>query len=390
LYAWFAAHLTKLGDEAGALRLIEADAFTVLAYGDAAVFDTTARRTIFTNLGQNDPYFRTSEVGVTAVGGLAGEDLADDFAAALTGPSDGTHRLLIVFDALISGPSVASLRPLLRVIALDAARPEWQRRRAVESYLNGANDPVSTRRELFDALSGEAISTAREALRAQLAEGFPRGILKVADVKSVLADYQRSPEDNMVGRLYGLQRRLETEPIAELFDEPTGSWLPKAPDRRHSIEIEHVLDYALAGAIKRSSDLSAARLRRWTDNVRVNVWSRLEIQTAKALAAWLDEDKGREAAFFDAMLAEDDPTNEPWIVTRNYMVTTGRRLSAAVLRHVLAKAEGSTAKAEKMRLLAIGVSIALDPKMDIEAYWEPITASLASPVARRCLRSSQR
>jgi hypothetical protein len=32
LYAWFAAHLAKFGDEAGALRLIEADAVTVLAY----------------------------------------------------------------------------------------------------------------------------------------------------------------------------------------------------------------------------------------------------------------------------------------------------------------------------------------------------------------------
>ena len=31
LYAWFAAHLAKLGDEDGAMRLIEADAVTVLA-----------------------------------------------------------------------------------------------------------------------------------------------------------------------------------------------------------------------------------------------------------------------------------------------------------------------------------------------------------------------
>jgi hypothetical protein len=173
LYAWFTAHLAKFGDGAGALRLIEADAFTVLAYGDAAVFDTTARRAIFANLGLNDPYFRTSAVGVTAVGGLAGEDLADDFATALTAPSDGTHRLAIVFESLTSGPPVLSLRPLLRDVALDAARPEWQRRRAIEAYLNGANDPVNTRRELFDALSGEAISTAREALRAHLAAELP-------------------------------------------------------------------------------------------------------------------------------------------------------------------------------------------------------------------------
>ena len=50
LYAWLAAHLAMLGDEAGAMRLIETDAVTVLFYGDAAVFTTQARRTILANL----------------------------------------------------------------------------------------------------------------------------------------------------------------------------------------------------------------------------------------------------------------------------------------------------------------------------------------------------
>src|SRR5947207_7242341 len=58
VYAWFAAHLTKVGDHAGGLRLIENDAVSVLAYGDAAVFDTPARRAILANLSQGDPYFR--------------------------------------------------------------------------------------------------------------------------------------------------------------------------------------------------------------------------------------------------------------------------------------------------------------------------------------------
>src|SRR5205823_2378094 len=96
LYAWLAAHLAVLGDEAGAIHMIKADAVTVLAYGDAAVFSTPARRIILANLDRNDPYFRASAVGVTAVGGLAGEDLASDFTAVLTGPSDGTHRLSTV------------------------------------------------------------------------------------------------------------------------------------------------------------------------------------------------------------------------------------------------------------------------------------------------------
>jgi len=46
VYAWFAAHLATMGDAGAGLHLIEADAGTVLTYGDAAVFDTPARRAI--------------------------------------------------------------------------------------------------------------------------------------------------------------------------------------------------------------------------------------------------------------------------------------------------------------------------------------------------------
>ena len=370
LYAWFTARLAKLGDTAGVMRLIEIDAVTVLIYGDAAVFDTTARRSLLVNLDRNDPYFRASEIEVAAVGGLAGEDLADDFTAALTGPSDGTHRLLTVLEALTGGPPVLSLRPLLRAFALDAARPEWMRRRAMEAYLNGANDPAIARRELFDALAGKPISLAREALRAQQAALLPTGALKVADVKSVLADFRRLPEDNMVGRLSALQRRLENDPLPELFDNSTGGWLITTSDRRHKIEVDHLLDYALAGAIKGTPDLSAAQLWRWTVNVRDHATSTLKDQTAKALAAWLNVDEGREVALFNAMLAEDDPTSGPWLVTNRYIWTTRWHPSAAIIRHALAKARVSSTHREKKRLFSIAVDIARRPAADIEAYWE--------------------
>jgi hypothetical protein len=126
---------------------------------------------------------------------FAGEDLAEDFIAILTDPADGTHRLMTVFEALTVGRPVLSLRPLLRSIALDGSRPEWQRRRAVESYLNGVDEPARLRRELFDELADEPASAAREAIRAQLADRFAPGALTVADVRSVLADYRRSTPD---------------------------------------------------------------------------------------------------------------------------------------------------------------------------------------------------
>ena len=174
---------------------------------------------------------------------------------------------MTVFEALTVGRPVLSLRPLLRSMALDASRLEWQRRGAIEAYFNGVDEPVRLRGEVFDELASEPSSAAREAIRAQLAGHFAPGDLAVADVRSVLADYRRSAPDNMMGRLYSLLKRLESEPMPELFDDPIASWLPASNDhdreRDHRIEISHLLDHALASAIQSSPELSASRLWRW-------------------------------------------------------------------------------------------------------------------------------
>jgi hypothetical protein len=368
LFAWFAAHLAVAGDTGPALRLITADPVTVLSYGDAAVFETSARRALLSNLGQLDPYFRASEVGATAVGGLAGEDLTEDFTAILTDITDGTHRLMTVFEALTVGRPVVSLRPLLRSVALDASRPEWQRHRAIEAYLNGADEPMRLRRELFDELASEPASAAREAIRAQLAGHFAPGALTVADVRSVLADYRRSAPDNVMGRLYSLLKRLESEPMPELFDDPIASWLPPRNDRDrdHGIEISHLLDHALAHAMRGAVGLSASTLWRWVANVRRESWSELKDETVKALTGWLDQGPEREVALFDEILGADDGLGGPWLVGNKYITTTRRLPSDAIVQHLLARV--STNAPGRDRLLAIAVEIAVDGR-HFASYW---------------------
>lgn len=132
LYAWFAAHLAQRGNVAGAKRLIEKDAGTILAYGDASAFDTEGRCEMLENLDRDDPFFRSSERSNTAFGGLAGEDLADEFQTNLTTPPN-SQRFLTVLDALRSGTPVASIRPFLRQMTLDPSRPDWHRWRAADA-----------------------------------------------------------------------------------------------------------------------------------------------------------------------------------------------------------------------------------------------------------------
>jgi hypothetical protein len=384
LYAWLAAHLAELGDEAGAMRLIEADAATVLAYGDAAIYATPARRTILANLDRNEPYFRASAVGVTAVGGLAGEDLASDFAAVLTRPGDGTHRLSTVLDALTSGRPVASIRPLLRTVALDPARPDWQRRGAADAWLNGADDPTGAQRALFYDLADEPVSAGREALRAHLAAALPSSALSIADIESLIADFRRIPDDHTVGRLWRLRQRLETEPRPELFDHPSNTLLPR--ETSGSFEGDDLLDHALAAAIRKTADLTAARLWRWTVNVRDYATSNLSTETAKAVSAWIDERQGRDVELFDAILAEDRQASGPWLVSNIYAITFGRRPSTAIIRHVLAKAAAAPTKAAAKRLLEIAVAIAHQPDADAEAYWETHDRVAGQPGCKRLLK----
>jgi hypothetical protein len=194
----------------------------------------------------------------------------------------------------------------------------------------------------------------------------------------------RVPEDNMMGRLSALQRRLEAEPLPELFDAPIKTWLPATPGRGHGIEIEHLLDHALASAIKGGAMLPATRLWQWTKNVRDYAWSRLGDQTAAALAGWLDETDGREAAFFDAILAEDDPTKPPSTIGYHYAITTRRDSSAAVIGHLLTRAAANSARAGKRRLLALAVDLAR--RSESEAYWEAYDRVDREPGCKRLLK----
>jgi hypothetical protein len=386
LYAWFAAHLARLGDEAGASRLIEGDAATVLAYGDAAVFSTPERRAILANLDRNDPYFRASEVGITAVGGLSGEDLADDFKAVLTSPSDGTHRMLTVLEALTSGVPVLSVRPLLRSIALDATRPDWQRWRAADAWLNGAADVLQARRELFDALATEPVSTAREALRAHLAAALPPEALSLADIKSVVADFERSQGDSTIMSLFGLRQKLEAEPRPELFDEPVDAWRPTQDWRRRTIEVDDLLDHVLAASIRRNPDLRGDRIWRWVVNIREYEWSGLGKEAANALREWLDGYPSRDVELFHAILAEDNLEHGPWVVGNTYIATTGLRPSAAIIRDLLARAAADEDKATSRRLLAIAVAIARHPEAELDAYWETYDRVSAQPGCKALLK----
>ncbi|WP_429325780.1 hypothetical protein [Paraburkholderia sp. GAS348] len=372
LYAWLAAHLSILEDVVGADRMIEADALSVLAYGDVSVFPIAAQRSVLLSLGKDDPYFRASDdwlnTDIVAFGSLANEELAEDFATILNGREDDGHLLVTVFEVLSSGRPVVSLRPLLRDLALNSARPEWQRIRAVKALLNGC-DTSTGRLELIDALAPEASSLSKEKVRIELAVGLPPASLDAAVVKSILSSFEESPEDNTVGHLIGLRRRLESDPIWEFFDEPVSSWRSKSECRPRAGEVDEFLDQMLAAILKSSTCLGAEQIWGWLGNINESKWFVQKTDGRDALRTWLVADDGRHVELFKAILADDDPSEGPWVVGNLYRHLTGCPPAEPIVREVMSQAREAESEDVRHRLLSIVVEIARNGAATSDCYW---------------------
>jgi hypothetical protein len=368
LFAWFAAHLAKLGDRAGAIRLIEKDATTVMSYGDAAVFDTECRRAIFHHLDRETPNFRSHESGSTSAAGLAGEDLAEDFAQVLRGPMDGSQRMYTVLDALTVGVPVPSLKPLLREMALDVERADWVRRRAANAWLNGHPQPAQGRRELFDALATEPVSEAREVVRLELVREALEPALTTTDVKSLISAYRDSPRSITVGRMMWLKAELQKRPRPELFDTPVKAWLRENSGADYQYEINEVLDEALAAVIRDAGgDLTAARLLGWLKNASWYGFPRPEKETQTAVREWIGEEVGREV---DLLLTIKDglpPDDRMLRTVIDYQYVTGRSPSPVVVDRLLSLAVDNSDASVK--LLDIAFYCVRNSNLEIDLYW---------------------
>lgn len=368
LFAWLAAHLAKLGDEDGAARLIERDAATVLAYGDASVFSAELRRKILELLDLDDPYFRFSEVGLTAMGGLAGEDIASDFEQVLSSPSEAPHKVSTVLDALKYGRPVHSLRPFLRQAALSGARGYWFCREAMDASLNGAETPNEDRRALFDELDARPSSEARAVLRIELAAALPVDMIATEEIRRVIADYEECPTEQFVlGRLYALEKRLIDSPRPELFDQRVARStpaFPDTPDEEHEPyhdkrrEVYRMMNKVLDGQVRRLSDVDPSRMYRWLRNLQQEDPDYYDHHHPKALGEWLDAAPERELGLLDCISDEAPSDATAFDVALTFRRLTQRLPSTSVVPKLVDRAESKNDPAQKLRALEFAIEIA--------------------------------
>lgn len=355
LFAWFTAHLSRLNDHAGALALIEVDAATVLAYGDAAIFRTDERRTILHNLDREDPYFLSSRSGSTVLGGLAGEDLIQDFVEILD-TNKSSHLQVTVLEALRDGTPLPAMQTKLREIILDDRRPIWQRDRASDAWVKLAPDRSERRLLLYQDLESTPVSYDQIQLRAGLLADLSTAVVSPDSIRKLLTDLNDLPaketDTHHMGALLALLTELKKHPRADYFDGP--SIAPPGKDRGLKSEVRHFLQRTLASAILSFLDISAERLWGWLRAIREYEWDRLDDDLAGAVAAWIERDPDRrELELFDAIADKVDPRDGAWVISNHYIPTARRAPSQGLLEALLRRAQSEPDEDTRRRRLEI-------------------------------------
>ncbi|RWC39820.1 hypothetical protein [Mesorhizobium sp.] len=367
LYAWFAAHLHQSGDDQGALRLIERDAATVLAYGDAAAFDTAGRKAILVNLDREDPYFLASQDEATVLGGLAGEDLVATFADILDDDTR-SHVQRTVMQALSDGPTVTGIQGKLGDIVLDPHRPLWLRERAAEVHVKSAADPAAMWRSLMDELASQALAAGQVMLRAALMANARGDELEASDIRRLLADFAAlptDPDDDDIedrGALTSLAWALRSAGPRNLFDTPIAA--NAGVPRRQRSQIRSFIDQALASTILRNPAVSADRLWRWVSNAREHVWDMLDSSVVEAIQGWIDRDPDQcETDLFLAVAATDTEHDRPWVIVNHFSSTVRRRPTSTLIEGLLELAGQETQRQPRQRLLRLAAYAARSPAL---------------------------
>ena len=172
LAAWLAAHSREARTE-----IIERDPLGMILYGDVFGFTTSDKRQVLKCL-QAETVRNPWLVGDTnldsPMGYLAGPDLEDDFRQALADPArDDAHQsfVLLVVQAIRSGPSSPTLAEPLMAIVRDDSRPMDSRCTALEAYVRATQgDPqvAAALRALLNEVYAGVVATQNDDLLGTL------------------------------------------------------------------------------------------------------------------------------------------------------------------------------------------------------------------------------
>jgi hypothetical protein len=262
LHAWLPVFLPEHAD-----RLIEADAYGVLTYGDAGSLTPSSRRYLLDALGrlsQIDPWFRSGRWQSPAIGALARPDMVESFRAVLRSRTANFGIRSVVVDALAAGAPLPALKDDLAAVLERHESPFAERVHAMVALLRlGPEGKAIVARVGRDRLGLEGNSLRlRSEIAAQLyGEGFGP-----EDVAVLMGDTLRSEDDVMTGTLWSISSRVPDADIPAILDrfEPIEREQDSPMERGNAWEVPSTFERFLFRALQQpESQIDAATAWKW-------------------------------------------------------------------------------------------------------------------------------
>ena len=259
LHAWLAVHLPEYAE-----RLIDADPYGILTYGDAASLSRTLCAHLIRALGRlshTDPWFRAGNYGSPAIASLAREDMIDEFRAVLGPPASGFGVRGIIVEAAALGTPLPALRDDLAGVLKTATLPYAERLYALIALLRLGDDGKASVRHAFQTVFGADLASLR--LRSEAIGRLYGDPFGPVDVAKLVDDVASSAVEVDVGVLWNFHLRL---PLADLPAILDSTQLPVSQanmERRNVREIARFFRDALLRALEAPDVVDPARLLAW-------------------------------------------------------------------------------------------------------------------------------
>jgi predicted NACHT family NTPase len=233
LHAWLSVHLPEHAD-----RLIDADPYGVLTYGDAASLTRSACELLIgalAQLSQTDPWFRSENFESPAIGALSRADMVGAFRAVMHSAEAGFGVRSIVVEALEAGAPQPALKEDLAAVLERTGATYRERAHALGALLRMGKDGEDAVVDAYRCRLGGDADGLR--LRTEIVfklYGRPFGVDEVAGLlNTILA----SDEELVSGALWFLSDVMPPRDIAMVLDriEPADRDGPRDTVERRNI-----------------------------------------------------------------------------------------------------------------------------------------------------------
>ncbi len=264
LHAWLAVHLPEHAE-----RLIDADPYGVLTYGDAASLSRALCLHLvraLARLSSTDPWFRAGNYNSPAIAGLAREDVIDEFRTVLRSP-DATFGVRgIVVEAMALGEPLPALREDLTGILENDTLPYAERLYALIALLRLGEEGKASVLHACRTLFGTDLNSLR--LRSEAIGRLYNDPFGPVDVACLVNDMLACPDRAHVGEPWYLSESLPAADLPPILDalEPLAS--NTNAENTNKWEVVHFLDRALLRVLEAPDAIEPARLLAWLSKRR--------------------------------------------------------------------------------------------------------------------------